>query len=102
MGASFQLADSGGGTLKAQGPLTFGSARAARAAGLAALACGPAALRIDLAGVAPADSAGLAVLLDWLGQARQNGAHLSFANLPGGLAALARISEIDELLERGV
>ncbi len=98
----FELQDLGGGALRAQGPLTFASARAARAAGLAALACGPSSLRVDLKDVAPADSAGLAVLLDLLGQARQNGAHLTFANIPAGLAALARISEIEELLERGV
>jgi phospholipid transport system transporter-binding protein len=49
-----------------------------------------------------ADSAGLAVLLDWLSAAKRAGRSLRYAHLPEDLVALARISEVDELLARGV
>jgi phospholipid transport system transporter-binding protein len=49
-----------------------------------------------------ADSAGLAVLLDWLSAAKSAGRSLRYAHLPQELVALARISEVDELLARGV
>jgi ABC-type transporter Mla MlaB component len=41
-------------------------------------------------------------LLDWLAAARVQRCQLRLAHLPQGLAALARISEVSELLERGV
>jgi phospholipid transport system transporter-binding protein len=99
--AAFQLAAAADGALRAQGPLTFATARAARLAGLAALQAAPQAACIDCAGVTSADSAGLAVLLDWLaaGLAKRS---LKFASLPEDLIALARISEIEPLLTQGV
>jgi len=99
---ALELTATGPGTLKASGALTFATARAARLSGLAALGGAPGALAIDLSGVTHADSAGLAVLLDWLGAARQAGRKLTFAGLPAGLVALSRISEVEHLLERGV
>ena len=84
-------------------PLTFASARLARLAGLAALkAAPPQSLEIDCAGVTMADSAGLAVLLDWLAAAKLGGHSLKFTGLPQDLTALARISELEPLLTRGV
>jgi ABC-type transporter Mla MlaB component len=41
-------------------------------------------------------------LLEWLSVARRTGRSLRYAQLPQGLAALARISDLEELLERGV
>ena len=102
----FTLATGEGGRLLAEGPLTFASARHARELGLERIERGAAgtdgALVIDCQGVTASDSAGLAVLLDWLAAAKAQGRPLHFAHLPQGLAALARISEADELLERGV
>ena len=91
------------GRLYAEGPLTFASARRARALGIDAIDAAPGgALVIDCQGVTASDSAGLAVLLDWLAAARAQRRSLSYAHLPQGLAALGRISEVNELLERGV
>ena len=42
------------------------------------------------------------MLLDWLATARAKGRGLRFDHLPPGLAALGRISEVNELLARGV
>jgi len=91
------------GRVFAEGPLTFDRARRARELGLDAIdAAADGALVIDCQGVTASDSAGLAVLLDWLAAARSKGRSLRFAHLPPGLAALGRISEVNELLERGV
>jgi phospholipid transport system transporter-binding protein len=102
-GQSLRLAPAANGRLTAQGPLTFATARAARLAGLAALqGAGAQSLQIDCAGVTMADSAGLAVLLDWLAAAKLGGHSLKFTGLPQDLTALARISELEPLLTRGV
>jgi phospholipid transport system transporter-binding protein len=102
-GQAFTLAALSPGKLRAEGALTFATARTARAAGIAALSGAPAgAVEIDCGAVSAVDSAGLAVLLDWLAVARRAGRSLRYGNLPEGLQALARISEVDELLQRGV
>jgi phospholipid transport system transporter-binding protein len=99
----FRLAAGADGQLRAEGPLTFASARRARELGLDAIeAAADGALLVDCQGITVSDSAGLAVLLDWLAAARSQGRSLRFVHLPQGLAALGRISEVDELLERGV
>ncbi len=99
----FRLVADSGGRFSAAGPLTFATARRARELGLDALAdSATARLEIDCQGVTSSDSAGLAVLLDWLAVAKSQGRSLTFTHLPPGLAALARISEVNELLERGV
>ena len=100
---AFRLAAGAPGTLSAEGPLTFASARRASELGAAALAHAAATkLEIDCRGITASDSAGLAVLLEWLSVARRAGRSLRYAQLPEGLAALARISDLEELLERGV
>jgi phospholipid transport system transporter-binding protein len=89
--------------LSAQGPLTFATARRACELGAAALAQAAAArLEIDCHGITVSDSAGLAVLLEWLSVTKRAGRSLRYAQLPPGLAALARISDVEDLLERGV
>jgi phospholipid transport system transporter-binding protein len=93
----------GEGALLAEGPLTFASARHARELGLAALARGGTGpLIVDCKGVTASDSAGLTVLIDWLAAAKAQQRSLRFTHLPAGLMALGRISEVEELLERGV
>ncbi len=100
--ADFRLVAAGGG-LAAEGPLNFASARGARELGLRALAEAPHGnVEIDCGGITVGDSAGLAVLLEWLGAAKQARRSLRYTHLPEGLAALARISDVQELLERGV
>ena len=100
---AFRLAAGAPGVLSAEGPLTFASARRACEQGAAVLAHASAArLEIDCRGVTASDSAGLAVLLEWLSVARRAGRSLRYVQLPQELAALARISDVEELLERGV
>lgn len=101
--ASFALVPVASGDFSARGPLTFATARAARAAGLTLLGAAAAgATVIDCSGVTASDSAGLAVLLDWLAAAKLAGRSLKLTGLPPGLTGLARISETQGLLEQGV
>jgi len=100
---SFELVASANGRFTARGPLTFATARQAREQGLQCLASAAAReLEVDCGGVTAADSAGLAVLLDWLGAMKRAGRALRYTHLPQGLVALGRISEVEGLLERGV
>ena len=57
---------------------------------------------VDCSGLTRADSAGVAVLLDWLAEAKRNARHLRYEGLPDSVRAIARISEVDDLLESGV
>jgi phospholipid transport system transporter-binding protein len=59
---------------------------------------GATSLEIDLGGVPEGDSAGLALLIEWIRRARKQKQQLQYKNLPAQLAALARISQVDELL----
>jgi len=53
---------------------------------------------IDLGGVGESDSAGLALLIEWLRAARHDGQVIRFANVPAQIEALARISEVEDLI----
>ena len=53
---------------------------------------------VDFTGVGESDSAGLALLIEWLRRARQSGKEIHFANLPAQIEALARISEVEDLI----
>jgi phospholipid transport system transporter-binding protein len=87
------------GRIAVTGELTFASARDARQLGVLVLESSRAdRLVIDCGGVTRADSAGLAVLLDWLAWGRRKSRPISLENLPASLVAIAKISEVDELL----
>jgi phospholipid transport system transporter-binding protein len=93
------ISEPAAGRIVVTGELTFASARDARQLGVLILE-GSSAMQliIDCAGVTRGDSAGLAVLLDWLAWARRKSRTLTFQNLPASLLAVARISEVDGLL----
>jgi len=87
------------GRVVVTGELTFGTAREARQIGILVLESSRAdRIVVDCAAVTRADSAGLAVLLDWLAWGRRRSRPLSLQNLPATLVAIARISEVDGLL----
>jgi phospholipid transport system transporter-binding protein len=79
--------------------MTFATAARLHSAGLAAFAAAAEAqLEMDCSGVSSADSAGLAVLVDWLAWARKSGRTLRLRGVPPKLVDIARISELDELI----
>lgn len=53
---------------------------------------------IDLSGVTAADSAGLALLLEWQASRKALSPGLTFINAPSSLLSLASLSEATELL----
>ncbi|MBL1321836.1 MAG: STAS domain-containing protein [Methylophaga sp.] len=55
-------------------------------------------LNIDLAAVTRSDSAGLALLIDWMRLAKTNSKEIMFYNIPVQITAIANASGVDELL----
>lgn len=55
-------------------------------------------LEVDLQGVRASNSAGLALLLEWLELAHERGISLRFRNLPESIARLAAITNLTGLL----
>jgi len=53
---------------------------------------------VDLSGITHSDSAGLALLIEWLRRARQQSVRLVFLNLPDQLHEIARISALLPIL----
>ncbi|HVS75490.1 MAG TPA: STAS domain-containing protein [Steroidobacteraceae bacterium] len=101
--AAFDIVVTSPGRFAARGALTFANARSARSEGLHALRTSAARdLEVDCGGIARSDSAGLAVLLDWMAVMKKEGRPLRFANLPQGLLAVGRISGVEEMLQKGV
>ena len=101
--AAVELQESSPGQFAVRGPLTFATARAARQTGLAAFGAGNSPrTEVDCAGITSSDSAGMTVLIDWLAFAKRSGRSLHYTNLPHPLQALARISDVLDLLEKGV
>ena len=89
-----------GGVMSVRGELTFSTVEALRGPGVEALAEHDDAT-VDLAAVDRADSAGLALLVEWLRAARRRGARVRFANAPAQLRAIAGTSGLDRHIFQG-
>lgn len=55
-------------------------------------------LVVDLAGVHRIDSAGLALLVEWLRQAQRKGISIRFKNIPARILAIAAICGLEQIL----
>ena len=96
--ARVSISEPSSGRVVVTGELTFATAREARQVGILVLESSQAQrILVDCAAVSRADSAGLAVLLDWLAWGRRRSRPLTLQNLPASLLAIARISEVDGL-----
>jgi len=87
------------GQYRLSGAVTVSNAAVLVRQGLSAFAGERGEFTIDLAGVAPIDSAGLAVLIDWLAEAQAAGARLRYLHLPAPARTLAHLSEVESLLD---
>ncbi|MEM7281137.1 MAG: STAS domain-containing protein [Pseudomonadota bacterium] len=58
-------------------------------------------LEVDLAGVTQSDSAGLALLLEWVNWAKHDVREIKYLNMPKEIRAIAEISEVEDLLQAG-
>ena len=58
-------------------------------------------IEVDLEGVTKADSAGLALLLEWITWANHTVREIRFLSMPERILAIARTTEVEQLLKRG-
>jgi phospholipid transport system transporter-binding protein len=86
-----------GQTLYVRGELDFDSVAALLDATEPPFATDP-PTHIDLSGVIRANSAGIALLVEWLIQARRHGQELTFINVPAQMRAIIAIADLDAIL----
>ncbi|MDX1698254.1 MAG: STAS domain-containing protein [Thiohalobacterales bacterium] len=55
-------------------------------------------IRVDLSAVTRTDSAGLALMVEWLREAERTGLVMTFENVPEQLQSIARVSGLEEIL----
>lgn len=55
-------------------------------------------LLVDLKGVRYSDSAGLALLLEWLAEANKKGQEIQFINMSKQLQAMAILSDLEDII----
>jgi len=55
-------------------------------------------VRVDMSAVEKADSAGLALLLEWMSWTRQGAAKIEFASIPASVLAIAHTAELQDLV----
>ena len=58
-------------------------------------------IEVDLEGVTKADSAGLALLLEWITWANHTVREIRFLSMPERILAIARTTEVEQLMKRG-
>lgn len=58
-------------------------------------------IEVDLSGIEKTDSAGLALLLEWITWANHTVREIRFIDTPAKLDAIARVTEVEQLLKRG-
>ena len=90
----------GPGQLALSGPLVFSTASELLDVSRGLFA-GCSAISIDLGGVTRVDSAGLALLLEWLRWGWAEGRSVRFTALPEKLLAIARLSGVEDMLVTG-
>jgi phospholipid transport system transporter-binding protein len=94
------LCDNGAGHWLLQGELDFESVPAVlQHAGARMLGNGR--LEVDLRDVTRADSAGLALLVEWLRESESAGNEIVFLNVPDQLLSIARVCGLEEILALG-
>ena len=98
--ADFELRDDGEGRFVLIGEMSFDTAERILHAS-EALFEQHTRLEVDLSGVTRADSAGLALLLEWITWANHTVREIRFAGMPERVLAIAKTTEVDPLLYRG-
>jgi len=86
------------GVLSVRGELSFASVTRLLERSRPLLAAAKGQLVIDLAGVDRSDSAGLALLMEWLRMARGLGTNILFRHVPEQMLAIARASDLERLI----
>lgn len=95
--AEASLVDTGGGTWKLVGDLGFATVTGLLKETRSGIP-GDSDARVDLSGVTRADSAGLALLVEWLREAERSGGSITFVNMPAQMQSIARICGLEAML----
>jgi phospholipid transport system transporter-binding protein len=95
--SDFELRDLGDGRFVLSGELSFANADRILQAGAVAFRDHD-DVEVDLSEVGRADSAGLALLLEWKAGARRRKNSIRYSGIPDGLLAIARTTDVDTLL----
>lgn len=95
-----EFKDDGGGRFSIEGKLEFETVATAYQESMNRFSP-HSELVLDLSGVTGADSAGLALLLEWVHWAKQSAREIQFKNIPEQIQTIARISEVDGILRAG-
>ena len=98
MNTTGELRAAGGARYALAGEVTLATVTALRERGLRAFGADREPIEVNLAEVQRADSGALALLVDWLAWARAAGRELRYTALPAPLLALARLSDVEDLL----
>ena len=86
------------GRIRVSGELTFTTVTALLARSQELLAQSGDNLEVDLKEVERVDSAGLALLIEWMREARARDKDIRFFHLPEQLMAIAAASDLDSIL----
>jgi phospholipid transport system transporter-binding protein len=86
------------GVYRLEARLTFASVAPLRGQGLKIIDSATNGLTLELQAVPAVDSAGLALLIDWLAEARARSHALRYEHPPQTLLSLARLSEVENLI----
>ena len=98
--SDYTLADLGDGRFALSGDLTFDTAERILRRSEAPFS-EYAQIEVDLSAVERADSAGLALLLEWITWANHTVREIRFVEIPPKLVAIAETTEVEKLLKRG-
>jgi len=96
--SSATLTASNDGVLAISGEFGYATASDLLTQGQALMGTHNKELTIDLSGVTGSDSAGLALMLEWIDRYRTAGQQLHFLNVPESLLEIARVSNLIDLL----
>ena len=100
-----KLTKNGEGSYKVVGDLSFGSVpdvwREAREIFSGNAAGKSGAVRFDLSEVTRSDSAGLALLIEWMRSGKKRGISVSFSSIPDQMQEIARVCGVADQLPGG-
>ncbi|NIR58420.1 MAG: STAS domain-containing protein [Gammaproteobacteria bacterium] len=86
------------GRFRLRGALSFASVPGLLAQRERLFESAPGFVEIDLSGVSRSDSAGLALLVDWMREAQRRTVDIRYLNMPQQMLAIARVSSLDGIL----
>ena len=95
--SDFELTERGDGHFELKGEMSFNTAEQILRAS-EKLFQRRTRIGTDLSAVTRTDSAGLALLLEWIGRAHQSGSEISFSTVPEKLRAIAETADVQQLL----